>query len=343
MSFIDFRSDTTTKPNHTMRVAMFEAEVGDDVYRDDPTILQLEALAAQITGMESALFVASGTMGNQLAIMSHTQRGDEIITGYEHHIVIHEVGAMAVLSGVNVRAIHPTMEHPEDIVNSIRATNIHFPRTSLVCLENALSNGTVVSIESFQKCIHTAKEHNLLVHVDGARIFNAATALNMDVKDLIKGTDSIMMCLSKGLGAPVGSILAGSSEFIERARKNRKMLGGGWRQAGILAAAGIVALSEMTHRLDVDHQHAKLLYTLLEANKNIQLVGSTPQINMVFFQFDCMIDDGDYVDYLKEHNMLINPSSGGVYRVITHIDIQTDHIHKFTQITNEYIKKNRNS
>lgn len=342
MSFIDFRSDTTTKPSLRMRQAMFEAEVGDDVYQDDPTVHKLEELAAQMIGMDSALFVASGTMGNQLAIMTHTNRGDEIITGYEHHIVVHEVGAMAVLSGVNVRAIHPTLQTPDDFVHGIRTTNIHFPRTSLVCLENALSNGTVIPIEPFQQCIQTAKAHNLLVHVDGARIFNATTALHVDVKDLIKGTDSIMMCLSKGLGAPVGSILAGSYEFIERARKNRKMLGGGWRQAGVIAAAGIVALTEMTMRLNVDHEHAKLLYTLLKEVDGIMIKDSEPDINMVFFQFETTINDQAYVDYLKKHNMIINPPSNGEYRVITHVDIQTTDIHLFIQKTNEFIKKNRN-
>jgi threonine aldolase len=342
MSFIDFRSDTTTKPSQKMRAAMFEAEVGDDVYQDDPTVLKLEALAAQITGMESALFVASGTMGNQLAIMTHTQRGDEIITGYEHHIVAHEVGAMAILSGVNVKAIIPTIQNPDDIVQGIRSINIHFPRTSLVCLENALSNGTVISVESFGACIQTAKAHNLLVHIDGARIFNAATALNVEVKDLIKGTDSIMMCLSKGLGAPVGSILAGSHDFVERARKNRKILGGGWRQAGILAAAGIIALTEMSKRLDVDHQNAMLLYSLLKETEGIILSINPPAINMVFFDFDTPVDTHAYLSYLKDHKMLINPPEDGLYRIMTHVDIQADDIHRFVEKTVEFLNKSRN-
>jgi threonine aldolase len=342
MKLIDFRSDTTTLPTQKMREAMFEAVVGDDVYRDDPTVLKLEALAAQRLGMKAAMFVVSGTMGNQLAIMSHTQRGDEIITGYEHHIVVHEVGAMAVLSGVNVHATVPTIRQPDDIIRGIREKNIHFPRTSLVCLENALSNGEVISKESFNLCIQIAKQHNLLVHVDGARIFNAAKALHVEAKELVQGADSVMFCLSKGLGAPVGSILAGSFEFIEIARKNRKLIGGGWRQAGILAAAGIVALTEMIDRLEVDHQNATLLYSLLKETVGISLEGSTPDINMVFFYFDSPIDDESYLDYVKQHNMLVNPPEGGMYRIVSHVGIQTDHIHQFIQITRDFLKKNRN-
>lgn len=342
MLFIDFRSDTTTKPTVQMREAMFEAEVGDDVYHDDPTVIELERLGADIIGMEDALFVVSGTMGNQLAIMSHTQRGEEIITGYEHHVIAHEVGAMAVLSGVNAKATTPTIQHPRDIVRQIRSIDIHHPKTSLVCLENALSSGKVISKDAFLECIAVAKEHGLLVHVDGARIFNAAIALNVDAKEIVQGADSIMFCLSKGLGAPIGSILAGSYEFIEKARKNRKVLGGGWRQAGVLAAAGIVALTDMTKRLEVDHQNAKLLYSLLDNIEKVMVDDNPPDINMVFFKFDCYVDSRDYVNFLKDQNILINPPSDGLYRIMTHLNIQSDDIYYFVQMTDEFLKKSRN-
>src|SRR5690554_2964174 len=263
MKLIDFRSDTVTKPTNKMRTAMMNALVGDDVYGDDPTVNELETLAAQITGFEDALFVTSGTMGNQLAIMTHTNRGDEILVGKEHHIINHEVGAMAVLSSVNVRVINKTILDCESVVSSIRRDNIHFPKTSLLCLENALSNGQVVDQETFRGLIDCAHDHNLSVHVDGARIFNAAIALNTSVNDLVSKADSMMFCLSKGLGAPIGSILVGNTNFIQRARKYRKMLGGGLRQAGVIASCGIVALKEMIERLQEDHDNAKALASYL--------------------------------------------------------------------------------
>lgn len=341
MKIIDFRSDTVTKPTEAMRKAMALAAVGDDVYGDDPTVNELEELAAKTLGLESALFVASGTMGNQIAIMSHTNRGDEILVGSGHHILNYEVGAMAVLSAVNVRTIHAPIVTSELIVKNIRQDNIHFPKTTCVCLENALSNGTVVDFKTFQESIITAKNNNLNVHIDGARIFNASAALNIDVQDLIKGTDSIMFCLSKGLGAPIGSILAGNSSFIKKARKYRKMVGGGWRQAGIIAAAGIVAINEMIPRLHLDHKHAELLASKLDSIDEIEVQKEQRDINMVFFRFTCDVDDDKFNSYLNDHYIKVNSSINCEYRLLTHCDIEEDDIHYLVKMIQSYIKKNR--
>ena len=342
MNTIDFRSDTVTKPTDAMRKAMALADVGDDVYGDDPTVNKLEKLAAETLGLESALFVTSGTMGNQIAIMTHTNRGDEILIGQGHHILNYEVGAMAVLSAVNVRTIHESIITSQSILKNLRPHNIHFPTVSCVCLEQALSNGTVIDYETFNKSIITAKTNGLKVHIDGARIFNAAVSLNIDVRELIKGTDSIMFCLSKGLGAPIGSILAGSKEFIEKARKYRKMVGGGWRQAGIIAAAGIVAINEMIPRLHLDHEHAILLAHGLDAIDGIHVNKNQLDINMVFFKFSFDINDDEFVTYLNEHNIKINGSRNLEYRFLTHHNISKQDVMHTIKIINSFVKeKNR--
>lgn len=339
MHKIDFRSDTITKPTLAMKEAMFHAEVGDDVYRDDPTVIELEKLAAQITGFEAALFVTSGTMGNQLAIMSQTQRGDEIILGKSHHILNYEVGAMAVLSGVVVRSIDDFIVDENQILNAIRADDIHFPPSTLVGLENALSNGKVIPLAQMQKLIHTAKDAGLAVHVDGARIFNAAIALQCDVKSLVAGADSMMFCLSKGLAAPIGSILVGSHNLIDKARKNRKILGGGWRQAGVLAASGIVALKDMVERLKEDHDHAFYLAQKLKDNPEIQVFDDQLDINMVFFRFKIDINHDDFIKQALEKHILLNHPSNHIYRIVTHKDIKKEDIDTFLSFIHSY-KKN---
>ena len=227
MRYIDIRSDTVTQPTQKMRDAMYTAVVGDDVNRDDPTMLELEELAAKLVGKEAAMFVPSGTMGNQVSIMTHTRRGDEVICGELSHIVIHEVGAPAVLSGVMVRTIK-TADYlrPEQLLPAIRPDDIHMPHTGLVEMENPTAMGRVVPLDIMRQNYELAHQYGLPVHLDGARLFNAATALGCDVKEITQYCDSVMFCLSKGLCAPVGSIVAGSKEFIDRARKNRKMLGG---------------------------------------------------------------------------------------------------------------------
>lgn len=321
MKPIDLRSDTVTQPTGEMRRAMAEAAVGDDVYGDDPTMNRLETLAAEMAGKEAALFVASGTMGNQLAIMTHTRRGDEVICGRRSHIFEHEVGAAAVLSGVLLN----TVECPQDILTpelieqAIRADDIHCPPTTLLCVENALATGGVVPVETMRANYALAKSRGLKVHMDGARMFNAALALGVDVRELTQNTDSVMFCLSKGLCAPVGSILAGDADFIARARKNRKILGGGMRQAGFLAAAGIVAIEKMTGRLAEDHENARYLGELLSQIPGVRVFFDRLQINMVFFEMDA---PEALLRSLKgkmaEKGIILNVEPAGEQRMVTH-------------------------
>lgn len=341
MKYIDLRSDTVTMPTPQMRKAMSEALVGDDVYQDDPTVKELETLAAQVTGHPAGLFVASGTMGNQLAIMTHTRRGDEIITGANYHIVAHEVGAAAVLSNVSVRTIHNDNDfiYPKDIKSAVRSIDIHNPRTSLLSLENALSNGTVMPIELMRENIELAHSLGLNVHLDGARVFNAAVTLNCDVKTLTAPFDSVMFCLSKGLCSPIGSMLVGSKDFIERARKNRKLLGGGMRQAGILAAAGLISIHDMTKRLAEDHHHAQKLALALTEIKEVEVYDKLRDINMVYFKLHMEAAER-LVKFALAHGCKINPPSEGVFRVVTHNDISSADVDAFIEIIRKFVKEN---
>jgi threonine aldolase len=342
MRYIDLRSDTVTMPTDEMRKAMATAPVGDDVYEDDPTIKRLEELAARMAGKEAALFVPSGTMGNQLAIMSHTSYGDEIIVGANSHIVVHEVGAAARLSGVSYAIVDNPDDriYAKDIIRKIRTDDIHHPRTGLVCLENALANGTVVPLNIMKEAYETAKANGLPVHTDGARLFNAATALGVDASEVARYTDSIMFCLSKGLCAPVGSMLAGSGEFINRARKHRKLLGGGMRQAGILAAAGIIALEEMTKRLSSDHENAKYMMERLMEIPEISLKPENVQIDMVYFGIKKEdFDAADFTEYLLTNGVKINNDWPLEFRYVTHNDISRDDIDKVIWLMKDYFAK----
>lgn len=324
MRYIDLRSDTVTRPTLAMRAAMAAAEVGDDVYGDDPTVNELEALAAETLGFEAALFVTSGTMGNQLGIMSQTRRGDEIIAGANSHIFMHEVGAAAVLSGVTVRQVdYPNcIPVPAMVEAAIRPDDIHEPPTSLICLENALANGRLVPVETMAEIRRIADEHGLNVHLDGARVFNAAVALGVDVKEITRYADSVSCCLSKGLCAPVGAIFAGRAETVKRARKCRKLLGGGMRQAGILAAAGILALKEMPKRLSEDHANAKRLAELLSQIDGVSIDKDSVEINMVFFKLDRSAElKAALPEKMKQHGILINPEELGEFRFVTNNDV----------------------
>lgn len=324
MRYIDLRSDTVTRPTLAMRAAMAAAEVGDDVYGDDPTVNELEALAAETLGFEAALFVTSGTMGNQLGIMSQTRRGDEIIAGANSHIFMHEVGAAAVLSGVTVRQVdYPNcIPVPAMVEAAIRPDDIHEPPTSLICLENALANGRLVPVETMAEIRRIADEHGLNVHLDGARVFNAAAALGVDVKEITRYADSVSCCLSKGLCAPVGAIFAGRAETVKCARKCRKLLGGGMRQAGILAAAGILALKEMPKRLSEDHANAKRLAELLSQIDGVSIDKDSVEINMVFFKLDRSAElKAALPEKMKQHGILINPEELGEFRFVTNNDV----------------------
>ncbi len=324
MGYIDLRSDTVTRPTSAMREAMYKAEVGDDVYRDDPTVNELEREAARILGKEEALFVPSGTMGNQLGIMAQTRRGDEIIAGADCHIVMHEVGAAAVLSGVSIRQLtYPNaIPVPELIEAHIRPDDIHEPPTALICLENALANGRVVPLGVMKEVRRVADKYNLPVHLDGARVFNTATALGVDVREITQYANTVSCCLSKGLCAPVGSVLAGSGAVVERARKYRKMLGGGMRQAGILAAAALIAIREMPKRLHEDHDNTKHIAKRLDELPGVTVDVDAVEINMVFFHVD---RPREVIDALPgkmlEQGILVNPEELGYFRFVTHCGI----------------------
>ncbi len=332
--WIDLRSDTVTLPTQEMRQAMFEAEVGDDVYGDDPTVNELERLAAEMLGKEAALFVPSGTMGNQLAVMSHTRRGDEAIAGEISHVFVHEVGAAAVLSSVSLRTIpfDNGLYTVAQVAAAIRSDDIHEPPTTLILLENALSNGRVVPLETMAEIYAMAQSRGIRVHVDGARFFNASVALGVSAGELARHCDSVMCCLSKGLCAPVGSVLAGTREFILRSRKNRKMLGGGMRQAGFLAAAGMIALRDMTLRLSEDHANARYLACRLSEIPGMLVDLDAVQINMVFFRLDRPAEQlAALPELMRMKGIKINGLDGGWGRFVTHhgvnredLDVVTD-------------------
>jgi len=290
MKIIDLRSDTITLPTDEMRQAMYEAEVGDDVHREDPTVNRLEEMSASIMGKEAALFATSGTMSNLLAVLSQTRPGDEILVGSEAHILWYEVGGASTLGGVVIRTV-PNEEDgridPGAIEQAIRAENIHYPTTTLLCLENTHNRcgGAVLTPEYTAAIARLAHQHGLQVHLDGARIFNAAIALGIPAAELAEPVDSVGFCLSKGLSAPVGSLFCGTQESVEKARKWRKMLGGGMRQAGIIAAAGIVAIQKMVNRLAEDHANARRLAEGLAQIPGFTVHPEKVQTNIVNFDF----------------------------------------------------------
>lgn len=329
---IDLRSDTVTVPTDQMRQAMFEAVVGDDVYGDDATINELERLAAERFGKEAACFMPTGTMSNQTAVFTWVKnRGDEVILPDNCHIVVHEAGAAAIIAGAQLRTVQNAAgEMPLDIVEYyIRKdpTDIHQPATALISYENADSDGQVRSVEYMKSVWELAKKYDLPVHIDGARIFNAATYLGVDVKEMAQYADSISVCLSKGLCAPVGSVLVGSKEFIDLARRKRKILGGGMRQAGILAAAGIIALTGMTDRLQEDHDNAAYMAERLTEVKGLEVYQERQQINMVFFKLkEYPLDSQHLVAYMAENNVIINGEDNGMMRYVTNAYVSREEI-----------------
>jgi len=334
---IDIRSDTVTQPTESMRVAMANAVVGDDVYGDDPTINELEALGTELTGKEASLFVPSGTFGNQLALLTWCSRGSEVILGEESHIIQHEAGAAALIAGVQTRTV-PAPEGrltPEAIEARVRGTDIHFPSTSLICLENAHSSGRAVPLLDMAAIRELADRHHLPVHLDGARLFNAAAALGVSGAVIASYADSVMFCLSKGLCAPVGSLLAGSRIFIDKARRNRKIMGGGMRQAGILAAAGLIALRDMSNRLTEDHRRARILAEGLARIPGVILDPKTVEINMVFFKVLKASDPviaRQIINKLFQEGILANAPEGGIFRFVTHYWLGDEDIKKIIAI-----------
>ena len=289
MRIVDLRSDTVTHPTPEMREAMATAELGDDVYGDDPTVNRFEALAAKTFGMEDAVFVASGTMGNLVSVLTHCQRGDELIVGDMGHIFQAEAAGASVLGGVSIRTVPNDsrgMIDPDDVEAAIRPDNIHYPPTRMIGLENTqnLCGGKVLTPEDTATIAEVAMRHEIPLHVDGARIFNAAVYLETPVAELVKNVDTVSVCLSKGLSCPVGSVVCGSRETIEGARRWRKILGGGMRQLGVLAAAGIVAFETMVERLAEDHANAKKLAKGLEGIPGISIDSEEIETNLVFFE-----------------------------------------------------------
>jgi len=335
MQWIDMRSDTVTQPTQAMRHAMAHAVVGDDVYGDDPTVVELETLAARLLDKEAALFVPTGNFGNQLAIFTHCQRGNEVILGDDCHIVWHETGGAAVIGGVQLRTIATDkgVMDPQEIEARIRVgQDVHWPKTGLICLENAHSNGRVIPLDIMQRTADIARRHGVPVHLDGARVFNAATYLGCDVQDITRHADTVMCCLSKGLAAPVGSILAGSAEFIARARYNRKLLGGGWRQAGVLAAPGLLALTEMTQRLAEDHANARYLAEQLAGMPCIEVDIADVHINMVWFRLLADIDSSELMSALSAAGIKANPPEAGRMRLVTHWQVSREAIDKVLEV-----------
>ncbi len=324
MEFIDLRSDTVTKPTPEMREAMAEAEVGDDVYGDDPTVNKLQEKAAEMLGKEAALFVPSGTMGNLIAILTHCARGEEVICGDKSHIYVNEAGGMAALGGVYP---HPVANQKDgtlrldDIRASIQPDDSHRTITRLVCIENTqnMCGGVVLSVDYTQQVAQLARENNLKFHIDGARIFNAAAALDVDIKELVAPADSVMFCLSKGLVAPVGSMLVGTEEFIAKAFRLRKMLGGGMRQVGVIAAAGLVSLEKMTGRLKQDHARARKLYEALKQVPRLRLEAE-PSSNMVYFRLDdsVVLTENQIIAEMKKYDVLVDWSAPRQFRLVTH-------------------------
>ena len=326
LKIVDLRSDTVTTPTDEMREAMYQAEVGDDARGDDPTVRRLEEICAQKMGKQAGLYVPSGTMGNQVAINVHTEPGDEAIVEEHAHCYLFELGGMAALSGVQAKPIPGERGalSPEAVEAAIQPGREVSPRTTLVCLENTHNHagGTVITPEQTAAVVEVARKHGLKVHLDGARIFNAAVALGVDSKELTAGTDSVMMCLSKGLCAPVGSVLTGSAEFIERARRVRRMFGGGMRQAGIIAAAGIVAVEKMVDRLAEDHANARFLAEALAEIPKIEIDLESVQTNMVMVGTSQLGRDPQwFLGRLEERGVLAIPFGPQRIRLVTHKDV----------------------
>ena len=339
---IDLRSDTVTKPSPAMRRAMADAEVGDDVYLEDPTVNRLQARATEVFGREAGLFVPSGSMGNLTCIMAQTERGQEVICEAAGHIYNYEMASMSALGGVLPRVI-PTTDGImtwEQIAPAIREKAYYRPQTALVALENThnMAGGTVYPTRLTQAICSRAHDAGLKVHLDGARVFNAAVCLGEKVAEVTKGFDSVQFCFSKGLGAPVGSMIIGGQDFIERCRVIRKMLGGGMRQAGVLAAAALVALEEGPKRLHLDHENAKLLAQGLANIPRIRIQAEKVQTNIVLYDVsETGMTPTEFLKRLGERNVLGGPVDARRVRMVTHLDVDRADIEQALRIIGEVV------
>jgi threonine aldolase len=347
MPSIDLRSDTVTQPTPEMREAMAKAPVGDDVYGEDPSINTLQAMAAEMLGKEAGLFVPSGTMGNLASILAHCNRGDEIILGNLAHTFLYEAGGIAALGGIHPHTIPNQPDGTidiDDIREAIRADDAHLPPTRLITLENTHNRcgGAVLSEEYTQEIGELAAEHALILHLDGARIFNAAAVLGVPPAELAAPVDSLTFCLSKGLCAPVGSVICGSTEFIRKAHRIRKQLGGGMRQAGVLAAAGIVALETIVPRMGDDHQRARELALGLADIPGVILDPETPQSNMVYLTLDSEIslNASEVAGQLKEKDILVGVVGSRRFRLVTHYWIDEQAVQQVIAAFQEGLQSN---
>jgi len=327
---VDLRSDTLTTPTPEMRAAMAAAEVGDDVWGEDPTVKRLEARAAERFGKDAGLFVASGTMGNQVTVLTHTQPGQEVIADADSHVLSREVAGIARLSLCQTLPLSTArgLPTPEQVRASIRAKDIHFPVTGLIALENTHNrhSGTAFTPEEIAAVAAVGREHDVPVHLDGARIFNACVALRRDAREYGAAVDTIQFCLTKGLSAPVGSLIVGSREFIARARRMRKLLGGGMRQVGILAAAGLIALDKMVDRLAEDHVNARRLAEGLHGLPGIRVDLSRVQTNIVIFHVDRPGGVAELVEGCRARKVRVHASGPTSIRCVTHKDVDAEDI-----------------
>ncbi len=331
---IELRSDTFTLPTPAMREAMFRAEVGDDVYGEDPTVNKLESLAAEMFGKEAALFTTSGTQGNLLALLSHCQRGEEYIVGQSAHTYRYEAGGAAVLGSIQPQPLNFEPDGTLDLAKvtaAIKPDDYHFAKTKLLCLENT-TDGKVLPLNYQATARALAKKHGLNIHLDGARVFHAAVDLGVPVSDIAQHYDSVSVCLSKGLCAPIGTVLVGDADFIARARRWRKMVGGGMRQAGIIAAAGILGLTEMVERLAEDHANAKLLADGLARIDGFNLLSN--DTNMVFFKLDTHLV-GKFSPFMAKHGINIGDGNAPI-RAVTHHDITATDIERVLDAARAY-------
>ncbi len=326
---IDLRSDTLTKPSPKMRQAMAAAEVGDDVYGEDPTVLRLESACARVLGTEAALFVTSGTQGNLVSVLAHCGRGDEIIVGDEAHLFYYESGGVSALGSVHVREVpnHGGILEPDEVERAIRGHNIHSPPTRLVCYENTHNRGggRASTVAQFKAVADVAHAHGVNVHLDGSRLFNAAAALNVSPHALCADADSVNICFSKGLGAPVGSAIAGPAEFIARCRRYRKMVGGGMRQAGVLAAAALVALDDGPKRLTEDHANARAFAQALADSDTFDCDPAGVDTNIVLFGARGSPSAGLHARLL-DAGVAVNDVGQGRFRAVTHLDVTRDDV-----------------
>jgi threonine aldolase len=334
---IDLRSDTVTQPTAAMRKAMAEAEVGDDVYGDDPTVNRLESIAADLLGKEAAILATSGTQSNLMAVLSHCERGEEYIVGQQAHTYRCEAGGAAVLGSIQPQPLDFDPDGSLEltkVAKTVKPDDFHFARTKLLCLENT-QGGKVLPLDYLEEAKKVAERFSLGLHLDGARLFNAAVKMNVQPTAIARHFDTISICLSKGLGAPVGSVLCGPKELIKKARRWRKMLGGGMRQAGILAAAGILALENHVDRLQEDHENASYMAEILSEMDELNVDQTLVQTNMVFMGLR-QGDPARLQDYLRKKGVLIN--TGDPIRMVTHMDVSRQDIETAVDKIKEYFK-----